>query len=122
MATKASTGNRTKQRRTMVRKQIYIYPQQDEQIKRLAQQRAISEAEVIREAIAGLLVRQHARPASKPLPPDEVAWQAILASIEEHRAKGLSGEPYRWKREDGYDDERYRRPWAQPIGETHDPA
>ncbi|MCL4861006.1 MAG: ribbon-helix-helix protein, CopG family [Caldilineaceae bacterium] len=93
----------------MVRKQIYIYPQQDEQIKRLAQQRAISEAEVIREAIEELLVRQPPQLAHKPLPPDEAAWQALIQSMKEHSRQFSAGEPHRWRREDYYDDERTAR-------------
>jgi hypothetical protein len=101
-------------RKRMVRKQVYIYPQQEDQLKRMAQQRDTSEAELIREAIEILIAQQPARQVRKALPPDEAAWQAILAAVDRRRAEGVPGEPYKWEREDGYDDERYRRPWAQP--------
>jgi hypothetical protein len=107
------TVERTKKltnRKRMVRKQVYIYRRQDEQLKHLAHQRATTEAELIREAIEGLLDRNEPAVASKFLPPDEAAWQAILAFVDNRKAEGVPGEPYKWKREDGYDDERYQRP------------
>lgn len=108
MTTKTTTRRQTPRRR-MVRKQIYIYPQQDEQIKRLAQTRATSEAELIREAIEQLLGRHRPHGSNASLPPDEAAWQALLQAMKEHSQQFSAGEPHRWRREDYYDDERTAR-------------
>jgi hypothetical protein len=120
MTTTASQTKRQARRKRMVRKQIYIQPQQDEQLKRMAQQRDTSEAELIREAIEILLDQQPSSRPNKALPPDEAAWHIILSFVDSRRAEGLPGESYKWEREDGYDDERYRRPWAQPREDAHD--
>ena len=118
--TTASQAKRHARRKRMVRKQIYIQPQQDEQLKRMAQQQDTSQAELIREAIEILLRQQPSSQPNRALPPDEAAWQVILSFVDRRRAEGLSGEPYKWKREDGYDDDRYRRPWAQPRQDACD--
>lgn len=116
MATKAAIRpRRPRTRQRMVRKQVYILPKQDAQLKRLAQEQETTEAELIRAAIDGLLNQKATIRTEQALPPDEAAWQAILAFVDQRRAEGVPGEPYQWKREDGYDDERYRRPWAQPV-------
>jgi hypothetical protein len=109
MTTKTPTRKQNPRRRRMVRKQIYIYAQQDEQIKRLAATRATSEAELIREAIEELLERQHPHSSNSHLPPDEAAWQALLQSMREHSRQFSDGEPHRWRREDYYNDERTAR-------------
>ncbi|HMN30546.1 MAG TPA: CopG family transcriptional regulator [Caldilineaceae bacterium] len=106
----------------MVRKQVYILPAQDEQLKYLAQSRETTEAELIRAAIDELIRQKSAAPVRNSLPIDQAAWQTILTFVDQRRATGIPGEPYQWKREDGYDDERYRRPWAQPVAEDQDPA
>jgi hypothetical protein len=119
MATKSATQTkRRRTRRRMVRKQVYILPSQDEQLKHLAQERETTEAELIRAAIAELIHQESATPLNHALPPDQAAWQMILNFVDQRRAAGVPGEPYQWKREDGYDDERYRRPWAQPDAEV----
>ncbi|MFN8444430.1 MAG: hypothetical protein U0175_26840 [Caldilineaceae bacterium] len=35
----------------------------------------------------------------------EVAWQEILAFVEQLEQRVVSGEPYQWSRVDGYDDQ-----------------
>jgi hypothetical protein len=106
----------------MVRKQVYILPAQDEQLKHLAQVRKATEAELIRIAIDELIRQQSAAPVRNSLPIDQTAWQTILNFVDQRRATGLPGEPYQWKREDGYEDKRYQRPWARPVGEGDDSA
>jgi hypothetical protein len=91
----------------MVRKQIYIYRRQNEQLKCLAQQRETTEAELIRQAIEVLLTQPGT--AAQFLPLNEEAWQTLLHSMQAQRASDLTGEPHRWTRADYYDDERSQR-------------
>ncbi len=109
MTTTTERPKRATKRKRMVRKQIYILPRQDEELKRLAEQRAVSEAELIREAIDELLQEPPTGSASKSLPPNEAAWQALLKSMQERQIDELPGEPHRWVRADYYDDERARK-------------
>lgn len=88
----------------MVRKQVYIYPQQEAQLKRLAEERDVTEAELIREALDALLQQPAPAPAVKSLPPDEAAWQAILQSIRDLKPDPARTEPYRWNREELYEE------------------
>jgi hypothetical protein len=108
----AQTTPRTRpqsRRKRMVRKQVYILPKQEEALKRLAEQRGASEAELIREAIEIMLQAQPVQENVKPLPPNQEAWQALLRSMQEHRMPDLPDKPHRWTRADYYDDERSRR-------------
>jgi hypothetical protein len=89
---------------TKIRKQIYLEKRQDRQLKRLAEARGVSEAAVIRELIDG----QAAGSATNPLPPDPEAWEAILQFIRQRAQSGVTGEPYRWNRDEIYE-ERMRR-------------
>ena len=100
MTTTAGRPKRAIKRKQMVRKQSYILPRQDEALKRLAEQRAVSEAELIRDASDELLQE----PAEdKQLQRREAAWQEILAFIEQRQETGVPGEPPKWKRKDGYE-------------------
>jgi len=98
-------------RRKMVRKQVYLLPQQELKLKALAQQQLTTEAELIRKAVEAFL-NQPPTNVDKQLPPDEAAWQLILASFEEMKQRNVAGEPHRWTREDYYDDPRYQRNWS----------
>jgi hypothetical protein len=93
-----------RKRTRMVRKQIYIRPQQEERLKQLAEARAVSEAELIREAIEVMLQAAPVEQASKPLPEKEAAWQAILGSIRDLKPDPERTEPYRWNREELYEE------------------
>lgn len=105
MSTPTKRADRSKTRRKrMVRKQVYIRPQQEEQLKRLAEQRAVTEAELIREALDVLLQQSTPAGAVKSLPPDEAAWQAILQSIRNLKPDPERTEPYRWNREELYEE------------------
>ena len=88
----------------MVRKTFYFTPRQAELIKRLAQLRGVSEAEIIRQAIDREI--DHLEP---------VAAQGELSAIdkfsklaEEHRIEGINGEPYRWNRQELYEERENR--------------
>ncbi len=89
----------------MVRKQIYIYKRQEAQLKKISEARGVSEAEIIREAID--------REARSIVPvtfhPDPEAFDKLMRFLDERKSLGITGEPYRWKREDAYDDPRTKR-------------
>lgn len=98
-------------RRKMLRKQVYLLPQQDRRLKELAALQLTTEAALIRQAIE-VFLSQPLPNSLRHLPPQEAAWQEILASFEEARTLNVSGEPHRWTREEYYDDPRYQRLWA----------
>ena len=85
----------------MVRKQIYISRRQQTLLKRLAKEKGISEAEIVRQAID--------REAMNALPKSnlsrEEAWERLsqfILSLRE-RADQFS-EPYQWNRDDAYEE------------------
>lgn len=84
----------------MIRKQIYIQKRQQTLLKRLAKARGTSEAEIIRQAID----QQAAGGSARQLPLDDAAWERARAFIEKRRKQGNQGEPYRWRREDAYEE------------------
>jgi hypothetical protein len=84
----------------MVRKQIYIHKRHQVLLRRLSQARGVSEAEIIRQAIE----REATETAPRSLPPDRAAWEEILQFVERRRTLGASGEPYRWNRQDAYEE------------------
>jgi hypothetical protein len=90
----------------MVRKQIYIEPEQEELLKRKAKTLGLSEAELIRHAIANFAS------VGLSLPRDRQAWERELAFIEE-RARCLPdlGGKRTWTREQLYEErlERFSR-------------
>jgi predicted DNA-binding protein len=80
-----------------VRKQIYLEKKHNEQLKRLAEARGVSEAEVIRQAI------------EREVEFGEDALQRRLAAFAEFEAAALArrdlvtaAEPYQWNREENY--------------------
>lgn len=78
----------------MVRKQIYLEPEQEKRLKQQAKALGVSEAELIRRGID----RVTRLPAGGPL--DSKAWQDELAFIRKRarRWKAL-GQTRRWTRE-----------------------
>ena len=91
----------------MVRKQFYIHRRQQVLLKRLSRARGVSEAEIVRQAIE----RETTGSSLLPTPPDRAAWEEIVRFLEARKAltPGTEGsEPYRWNREDAYQ-ERERR-------------
>ena len=90
---------------TMIRKQIYIEPHQEAILKRMAELRGTSEAEIVRQAIN----RQAGTEAPHTLPLDPQAWEEARRFMLELRAKGPSTErSHIGNREDLYND-RMRR-------------
>lgn len=86
----------------MVRKQIYIAPQQDKMLKRLARQTRKTEAEIIRVAL-----EEYAQQAAKR----REAWRQIEATIEQRmKLPPVAPSQRTWKREDLYDRGRSARP------------
>jgi hypothetical protein len=82
----------------MVRKQIYIEPEQDALLKRRAAELGVTESEFIRRAISDT----GQQPAATVT--DDEAWEEELEFIEE-RARSLpaTGGERGWTREDLYD-------------------
>jgi len=95
----------------MVRKQIYIQKRQDLLLKRLAQMRGVSEAEIIRQAIE----REFTGDAAQPLPDSLIAFQEFKKVALAQRDKGIKGKAYRWSRDELYSDRENR--W---LRETND--
>jgi hypothetical protein len=92
----------------MVRKQIYIQKSQEDRLKRIAEARGVSEAEIIRRALENeLRLMNIYRPAY-----DQEAWKRVVAFWEELDKRGpVEPRPRAWKREDLYEDrmKRYDR-------------
>lgn len=82
----------------MVRKQIYIHKRQQALLRRLAQARGVSEAEVVRQAIEREAAGQ---PHGQTY--DATAWEAILTFVAIRNQETREIAPYRWQREDAYD-------------------
>ena len=88
----------------MVRKTIYITPRQAEMIKRLAQLRGVSEAEIIRQAIDRMIEGLEPFAAQD----DHSAWEELAKFAEERTNLGITGEPYRWNRQEIYEERESR--------------
>ena len=87
-------------RMAMIRKQVYLAPQQNKMLKRLARQAHKTEAEIIRNAIEDYAQQSFKR---------REAWRQIETTIAQ-RMKLPSVEAGRsWKREDLYDRDRPAR-------------
>jgi len=88
---------------TMIRKQMYLEPRQDIQIKQLAAERRTTEADIIREAIDTLLgeVARQRRA--------QQAWDEALALMEARYAQGSVPGGHTWTRDELYAEqlERY---------------
>lgn len=84
----------------MIRKQIYIQPGQQIILKRFAELRGQSEAEVIRQAI-----NQQIGGAILPESLDAAAWDEAQRFMVELQALGpLPDQPRDWRREDLYEE------------------
>lgn len=88
----------------MVRKQIYIHKRQNILLKRLAEALGVSEAEVIRCA----LDREFLGKAPSQKPSEMSAWDEIEKAIEDRLALGKTGKPYKWNRQDIYEEREGR--------------
>jgi predicted DNA-binding protein len=81
----------------MVRKQIYISPEQDKMLKRLARQTGKTEAEIIRDSL-----QEHEQLLKEKKDRME-AWRAIEATAEAMKLLPAAAPSRRWKREDLHD-------------------
>lgn len=82
---------------TKIRKQIYLDPIQEIQLKRISSATGLSEAEIIRRSLNSRLNTLSDRPR------DLSAWERELAFIEKWIAKGPVAGGRTWKRDDLYD-------------------
>jgi hypothetical protein len=81
----------------MVRKQIYLYKQQETMLRRVAEARGVSEAEIIRQALDQVLTASgEAVSSATKSPLDEF--------IELARSNKKRGKPYKWNRQDAYEE------------------
>jgi hypothetical protein len=89
----------------MIRKQIYIQKSQEEHLKKVAEARGVSEAEIIRRALDNeMRLASDYRPAY-----DHEAWNRIVAFWEELDKRGpVEPHPRDWKREDLYEERMSR--------------
>ncbi len=78
----------------MVRKQIYLEPRQDQQLKRMVKETGLSEAELIRSALDA---QAH---SSLPIVLDPSAWRAERLYLEKLIALGPEKGGRTWRRED----------------------
>jgi hypothetical protein len=93
-----------------IRKQIYLEKKHDQQLKRLAEARGVSEAEVIRQAID----RQADSAAERLVPPNPHAWAVAYKKMLELQAQGpLPKRERRWTRDELYE-ERLSRYGQRP--------
>lgn len=84
----------------MIRKQIYLPKRQNQLIKRLAKQRGISEAEVIRQAL-----EREAGAIPYPVHEGENGWEGILQFVKERKAVYAGqGKPVKWNRQELYEE------------------
>lgn len=89
----------------MVRKPVYLKPQQEARVKQLAAILHITEAEVIRQAIdQHEIIQLRGRR-------DPGAWERERAFVQQWMAQGATPGGRDWKREDVYEDRlaRYER-------------
>jgi len=85
----------------MIRKQVYIKPEQQKTLKKLARQTGKTEAEIIRNALDVHIQLLNAREDRM------AAWRAIEVTINRRAKQHKISKPRTWKREDLYDrDER----------------
>jgi hypothetical protein len=85
---------------SMIRKQIYLTRRQDILLKRLAKERGVSEAEVIRQAL-----EREAQSAMPALLGSKEALEQLIAfarSLRE-RPELMEGEPYQFTRAELYE-------------------
>jgi hypothetical protein len=81
----------------MVRKQVYITKEQDEELKRLSDWLDVSEAELIRRGIEQIVESSRAEVR-------EQAWDRLFAFMEERAKLKVPQQPRTWTRDDLYDD------------------
>ena len=88
----------------MIRKQLYIHKRHQLLLRRLAQARGVSEAEVVRQAIE----HEAAGAARRPTANDRVAWEEIVKIAQARKVLASGESAYRWDRWDAYQDRDHR--------------
>jgi hypothetical protein len=89
----------------MVRKQIYIETRHERQLRRIAERRGVSQAEVVRDAIEREAVGSGVDPST-----DTAAWEEALATIRKiHRGRSRPATVRRWTRPELYEDRLTKR-------------
>jgi Ribbon-helix-helix domain len=88
----------------MIRKQVYIEPEQERLLKQLSKQLGVTEAELIRRGIAALSQLQ-----MHSVQLDDDLWQKELQYMKERAEKfpAVPGGKRTWKRDDLYDRPKY---------------
>ena len=81
----------------MIRKQVFIKPEQQKTLKKLARRTGKTEAEIIRNALDVHIQFLKAREDRM------AAWSAIEATIDRRAKRQKVSTPRTWKREDLYD-------------------
>ena len=94
----------------MIRKQIYLEKRQVQAIQQRAKAVGANESELIRQAID----RELYGSGGVPTRPDPAAWYEIEAFLASQSEKPLTGEPYRFNREDLYEERLGRRYGTDP--------
>lgn len=87
---------------TMVRKQVYIEPEQDELLKQWAEETGKTEAEIFRQALDRWLASEQQRREA------DAAWKQVLAFAQERTAPGPIPGGRTWTREELHE-ERLRQ-------------
>lgn len=95
----------------MVRKQFYIHRRQEALLKRLAQTRGVSEAEIVRLAIE----HEAGVNPSQPAVNEQSAIDDFAKLALSKRSLVTKAEPYRWNREEIYAERESR--WLREKGE-----
>jgi hypothetical protein len=89
----------------MIRKQFYLYRRQNLLLKRLAEQRGVSEAEIIRQAL-----EREAAATISAVKDSQKALDEIFEFVESlrNRPEIAQHEPYQWNRAELYEEREGR--------------
>jgi len=89
----------------MVRKQLYIPKEQDQALKRLARQRGTTESEVVRVALA-----RETEMSISTVHDSERALGELIAFARSLRGRPelMQGKPFRWNRQELYEERENR--------------
>ena len=89
----------------MVRKQIYLPSRQNLTLKRLALERGVSEAEIIRQAL-----ERESEMRATIVRDSTAAWTGIMQFVQERkRTLAEKGKPVQWNRQELYEEREGRR-------------
>ena len=83
---------------TMVRKQVYIEPRQDELLKQWAEETGKTEAEIFRHALDHWMTSEQQRRQAK------AAWEEVESFVEKRAEQGSIPGGRTWTREELYEE------------------